>query len=135
METITVQIGWSGNNFEAIIKDFFGVVVATHKTLKGIKKEIQEAFYFHVEGLVEDGENLPRKIRAGKVAFKYVFMASAKLKILDGVVTRSALAKASNVNERQLGHYIQGKREARPETQKKIDAGIKKISKDLLQVV
>jgi predicted RNase H-like HicB family nuclease len=135
MEKINIKIGWSGKNFSAIIENFGGVILATSKTLNGVKKEIESAFDFHVEGMIEDGDNIPAFINKKEYEFNFELLTSALLKALDGTITRSALAKATNINERQLGHYIQGKREARKSTREKVINGIEKLRNDLLEVV
>ncbi len=40
MKKIKVKIGWSGKNYSGVIDDVQGIVVATHKTFEGIKKEM-----------------------------------------------------------------------------------------------
>ena len=135
MEKIKVKIGWSGDNYAALIENINGIVIATHKTFEGIKKEIKSALEFHIEGLLEDGDTVPDFVRDNNYELDFELQTSAILKRLDGIVTRSALSKATKINERQLGHYIQGKREAREGTRNKVLEGIKKISEDLLKVV
>ena len=133
MQKIKAKIDWSGNNYCAVIENVNVMVVATHKTFEGIKKETESALAFHIEGLKQDGE-LPEAMHSG---YELVFelQASAMLKRLDGTLTRSALAQATNIDERQLGHYIQGKREAKEATRVKLLEGIKKITDHLLSVV
>ena len=135
MEKIKAKIGWSGDNYSCIVEDVCGLVVTTVNTLEGIKKEIKAALEFHIEGLLEDEDDVPEFLVYGKYDIEFELQTSAILKQLDGIVTRAALSKATNINERQLGHYIQGKREARAATRRKVLEGIKKISADLLKVV
>lgn len=136
MKKINVQIGWSGKNFSALLKDDMnGMVIATHKTLEGVKKEIESAFDFHIEGLLEDGDKVPDFIQKNNFEFNFELLASALLKVLDGTLTRSTLARITNINQRQLGHYIQGKREARKQTRDRIIIGVKELGNELLNVV
>lgn len=135
MEKIKVKIGWGGENYSCVIENVNGIVVASHSTLEGTKKEIKSALEFHVEGSVDDGDDIPEFIINGEYELEFELQTSAILKQLDGVVTRSALSKATQINERQLGHYIQGKREAREETRMKVLDGIKRIREELLNVV
>jgi hypothetical protein len=53
----------------------------------------------------------------------------------DGILTRSALARVSGINERQLGHYASGIRRPWPEEGEQIIAGIHQISRELASVV
>ncbi len=135
MKKIKVKIGWSGKNYSGVIDDVQGIVVATHKTFEGIKKEMESALLFHILGLIDDCEDLPEYLKNRSYQLEYELQTSAILKQLDGIITRSALAKASKINERQLGHYIQGKKEARNSTRLKLIKGIQIIKEELLEVV
>ena len=52
MEKIQVKIGWSGNNYSCVADApvLNGIVVATGKTLEGLKKKVVESLTFHIEG-------------------------------------------------------------------------------------
>ena len=47
------------NNYSAYVPDLPGCI-ATGQTVKEIEKEIREAIEFHIEGLREDGLNIPQ---------------------------------------------------------------------------
>ena len=47
------------NNFSAYVPDLPGCV-STGKTIEETKKNIHDAIEFHIEGLKEDGENVPQ---------------------------------------------------------------------------
>ena len=51
------------------------------------------------------------------------------LHLADGLISRSAISKASGINEKQLSHYLTGHRRAQAAQNEKIAAGIIKISK------
>lgn len=135
MEKLVVKIGWSGDNFSALIENVDGMVIATGKTLENVKKKIKGALDFHIAQIIEDGGLLPENILKGNYELDYELQSSAILKVLDKTITRAALHRATGINERQLGHYIQGRREGDLETRKKIVEGIKKLSEDISQVV
>ncbi len=46
------------NNFSAYVPDLPGCI-STGKTLKGVRNNIKEAIEFHIEGLKEDGAEIP----------------------------------------------------------------------------
>ncbi len=50
-----------GNNFSAYVPDLPGCV-STGKTVKETKTNIQEAIQFHIQGLLEDGELIPKPV-------------------------------------------------------------------------
>jgi predicted RNase H-like HicB family nuclease len=137
MERIKVSIGWSGNNYcaEAHGEELNGIIVSTHKTLEGVKKEFQSALQFHIEGCMQDEDKLSEWLTTGNYEIEYVTEVSALLHSLDGILTRSAIARVSGINERQIGHYASGHRVPRPMQRTKIVNGIHKISKELAMVM
>jgi hypothetical protein len=137
MEKIKVIISWSGDNYcaDAVSDNINGVVLASSSTFEGVKKEFESALKFHVEGCLADGDVLPKWLQAGDYELEYVMEVSALLHRLDGILTRSALARVSGINERQLGHYASGVRHPRPEKREQIIAGIHQISRELASVV
>jgi len=137
MEKIEVSISWSGNNYcaEAHSKELNGIVLSTHKTLEGVKNELQSALQFHIEGCLQDGDKLPQWISTGNYEIGYTMEVSALLHSLDGILTRSAIARVSGINERQIGHYASGHRTPKQPQRKKIINGIHKISQELAMVM
>jgi predicted RNase H-like HicB family nuclease len=132
MQTITVNIDWE-NNYGAYSEEVSGCV-ATNKTLEGVKQAYTEALEFHLEGLREDGNEIPAAMQ-GKYRLDYVLNVRALLHYFEGVLTRSALSRVTGINERQLGHYITGHRKPRPEQRKKIVEGLHRIGKEINSVV
>lgn len=49
----------AGNNYSAYVPDLPGCV-ATGNTLEEAEREIREAIEFHIEGLLEDGLDIPQ---------------------------------------------------------------------------
>jgi hypothetical protein len=137
MEKIQVKIGWSGKNYSCAADDSVlnGIVVVTNKTLEGLKKDIQESLQFHIEGCATDGDKLPEWLLNGEYELNYILETSALIHSLDGILTRSALSRATGINERQIGHYASGHRNPRPNQRERIIKGIHSISKELASVV
>ena len=129
MKKIKVQVEWSDKNFSAGSGEINGVVIATGKILEEVKINFKKAFQFHIEGALEDGDKLPKNIVRGKYEFNFELGASAMLRLADGLISRSAISKASGINEKQLSHYLTGHRRAQAAQNEKIAAGIIKISK------
>ena len=123
MENLMAIIGWNGKNFEAVVHWNDDVIAATGPTLEAIKRETESALQFHFEEdpIVYD------------VAF--YLRSSAILKELDGTLTRSAIAKATGLNEKRLGHYIQGNREGSEETRSKILEAVEGIKLKLESIL
>jgi predicted RNase H-like HicB family nuclease len=137
MNTIKVLIGWSGKNYSASVAGDYvnGCVIVTDKTIAGVKKALQEALDFHIEGCIKDGDEIKTWLVSGDYKFEYSFSASALLHSLDGVVTRSAISRATGINEKLLGHYAMGHRTPRNEQRKRIIDGIHKIGENLVSVI
>lgn len=130
---IKVLITWTGNNFGAASEDVLGCV-ATADSLNEVRSAYESALRFHVEGMIEDGDIIPEELQ-GDLVFSFSLSAQAKLKYLNNFVTMTALSKATGINKRQLGHYIQGVKKPRLEQINKITIGIKSIQKQLSEIV
>lgn len=135
MDNIKVSISWSGDNYTEGTCEINGVVMATNKTLEGVKKAFKEALKFHIKNSFADGDILPKYIVAGNYELDFELKVSALLHKLDGIVTRAALERVTRIDQRQLGHYIQGRREPRPKTRGKIINGLHQLGKELMAVV
>ncbi|GAB6012972.1 type II toxin-antitoxin system HicB family antitoxin [Viscerimonas tarda] len=137
MGKVNVSISWTENNYCAFAQgtEINGCVIVTGKTFEGIKKDFLEALQFHIEGLIKEGDSIPEWVKLGNCELIFTYEVSALLHRLDGVLTRSALSRATGINERQIGHYASGHRKPRPAQREKIINGIHSISKDLASVV
>ena len=62
VEKISVLVDWRGKNYSGYITDerinALGIVVAA-KTMEELEVKLRDAVQFHVEGCVEDGDELP----------------------------------------------------------------------------
>ncbi len=132
MEILNVNITWL-ENYGAYNKVVPGCV-ATHQTLDGVKEAYASALEFHLEGMREDGDEIPIELQ-GNYQLKYILDTQALLKNLDGKVTRAAIARVTGINERQLGHYITGRVRPRSVNREKVVAGVHRLGKELLEVV
>jgi len=108
MYKLEVTVDFTDKNFCAGTGEVGGVVMATHKTLEGLKKEFAEALQFHIKGCIADG--------SGNYEIEYSLSVQALLHHFDGVLTRETLSKVTGINAKQLGHYMSGHR--RPKADK-----------------
>lgn len=132
MEKIKVQITWL-DNFGAYSEAVPGCV-ATNDTFEGVKESYSEALEFHLEGMKEDGDEIPECLQ-GEYELEFEADTQAILKLLDGKVTRAALARVTGINERQLGQYITGRVTPRPSNREKVLEGVHRLGEELLSVV
>ena len=138
MEKIKVLVEWSNKNYAATTDDYDrlnGIVIATGTTFEKLQKEFESALKFHIEGCLADGDSCPEWLLSGNYKIDYELATSALLHSLDGIITRSAIARVSGINERQIGHYALGIRNPRPEKRKQIIDGIHQIGRELASVV
>jgi predicted RNase H-like HicB family nuclease len=138
MEKIKVSVGWGDKNYSATTNDYDrlnGIIIATGNTFEKLQKEFESALKFHIEGCAADGDSLSEWLLSGDYEIEYELTISALLHRLDGILTRSAIARISGINERQLGHYASGLRNPRAEKRKQIINGIHQISRELASVV
>ena len=127
MGNIKVQVSWS-DNYGACSNEVLGCV-ATHKTLEGVKKAYSDSLRWHLEAMVADGDEIPVALE-GDYKLEFELNTQALLHFFEGVLTRSALARVTGINERQLGHYATGHRNPRLAQRKKIIDGIHKIGNE-----
>ena len=132
MEKIKVQISWL-DNYGAGSNEVAGCV-ATHKTLEGVKKAYTESLVWHLEAMKADGDEIPETLQ-GDYELEFELNIRALLHYFDGILTRSALARVTGINERQLGHYTTGHRIPRPAQRIKIIEGIHRIGTEFNSVV
>lgn len=137
MKKLKVIIGWEAGNYSALCndKDINGIVVDTHKDLEALKKSFSEGLAFHIEECLKDGDILPEYLTKGEYELEYELQVSAILHKYDGILTRAALSRVTGINERQLGHYMTGRRNPRPQQRELIISGIRSIGKELSSVV
>ena len=137
MKKLKVIVGWEEGNYSALCndKDINGIVVDTHKNLEALKNSFSEVMKFHIEGCQEDGDILPEYLTKGEYELYFEMQVSAILPQCDGILTRAALSRVTGINERQLGHYMTGRRTPRPQQRERIISGIRCIGKELSSVV
>ena len=136
MDKIDVKIGWSGENFSCTADHaaLNGIVVATSETVESLKKQFQESLQFHIEGCINDRNQLPEWLTNGQYELNYTLEISALLQNFDGILRRSAIARVAGINEEQIEYYASGYRMPRPQQKKKIINAFHSIGKELVSV-
>lgn len=72
MEKIIVDVAWCDRNYGGSLgSNVPGAVVLTAPTLEALQKEAKESLEFHIEGLVENGEDVPEWLKNGDYEFEY----------------------------------------------------------------
>ena len=136
MEKIIVTVSWCDKNFGASLGDNVpGAVVLTAKTFEELQREVPETLRFHVEGMVEDGDDVPQWLIDGNYEFEYDFIDTATLlHVYSPDLSLAAISRASGINQTQLSHYANGLKTPRPAQRQRIVDGIHAIGRRLMAV-
>ena len=136
MEKIIVNVSWCNKNFGASLGDNVpGAVVLTAKTFEELQREIPDTLRFHVEGMVEDGDEVPQWLIDGDYEFEYNFLDTATLfHVYCKDLSLAAISRASGINQTQLSHYANGLKTPRPAQRQRIVDGIHAIGRRLMAV-
>lgn len=132
MPRIRILIDYT-DNYAACPADDRIACVSTGRTLDEVKKNIAEALQFHIEGMREDGDAVPEEFN-DEWEFEWELSARAMLHYTEGLVPKSALSKATGINQQQLTHYASGYRTPRPLMRQKIVDGLHSIAAQLFSI-
>lgn len=132
MSRIRILIDYT-DNYAACPADDRIACVSTGRTLDEVKKNIAEALQFHIEGMREDGDAVPEEFN-DEWEFEWELSARAMLHYTEGLVPKSALSKATGINQQQLTHYASGYRTPRPLMRQKIVDGLHRIAAQLFSI-
>jgi len=137
MEKIIVNVAWCDRNFGASLSDNVpGAVVLTADTYEKLLREVPETLRYHVEGMIEDGDDVPEWLAKGEYELEYKLVdVATMLRAFEPFVSLAAISRASGINQHQLSHYATRIKKPRPQQRERIVSGIHKIGKELLSVV
>lgn len=111
-----------------------GSVVVTNKNLEKLKEDFEESLKLHIEGCVEDGDNLPDYLVNGNYELEYVLDTAALLRDAETYTTMAAISRASGINQKLLSHYANGRKKPRPQQRDKIIDGLHTIGSQILHM-
>lgn len=132
---IRAHISWVGKNYSCTFATpELGAVIVTNKTLKGVKKDFEEALQFHIESCTEDGDILPEWIVNGNYKIEYVLNTAALLKVAETYTTLTAISRATGINVKQLSHYATGLKRPRKEQRTRIINGLHEIGRQMMSL-
>lgn len=126
MSKIKIIVDYT-DNYAACPADDRIACVSTGRTLDEVKENITEGLRFHIDGMRADGEPIPTEFE-GEWEFEWELTARAMLHYTEGLVPKSAISKATGINQQQLTHYASGYRVPRPMMRQKILDGIHSIA-------
>lgn len=133
MKKIIVTVGITDKNYSSHVDIGDGIAVATGKSFDEVKEQMKEAVEFHLEGMKEDGDEIPAEF-LGDYELVFHFDAESLLQHYKGIFTNSALERLTGINQRQLQHYAAGISKPRPAQAKKIQEALHNLGRELLVV-
>lgn len=137
MEKIRVDVQWCKNNFGAAMgENVPGAVVFTADTVEQLKKEAKETLKFHIEGMLEDGDEVPKWLIDGDYEFEWNYVDTATLlRAVEPYASIASISRASGINQHQLSHYANRLKTPRQQQRQRIIDGIHKIGRELIAIV
>ena len=73
MKKIIVDVAWCDRNYGGSLgSNVPGAVVFTAPTFEALQKEAKESLEFHIEGLVENGEDVPEWLKNGIMSLSII---------------------------------------------------------------
>lgn len=137
MEKVRVDVQWCDKNFGASFgENVPGAVVFTADSFEALQRVAKETLDFHVEGMLEDGDEVPQWLVDGDYEFEYNYLdVATMLRVCEAYASLAAISRATGINQNQLSHYATGLKRPRPAQRKRIVDGIHHIGEKLMAVV
>lgn len=132
MGKIIINVDYT-DNFAAAPANEEIACVSTGRTLEELQHNMEEALRWHIDCIKEDGEPVPEEF-CGEWELEWNLTVRAILHYTEGMVPKSAIAKATGINQQQLTHYASGYRVPRPAMREKIIDGIHSIGLQLTAI-
>ena len=128
MMEVKIIIEKSKDHFSAYAENIEGIYGAG-STIEEVKKSIEDAISIYKEY----NDNVPFVLKKN---YKLVFLFDTQslLEYYGNIFTRAALSRLTGINEKQLGHYIQGLHKPRKDKAQIIETALHKFGNELLSV-
>jgi predicted RNase H-like HicB family nuclease len=132
MKTIIVILEKSENNYSAYIPALDGCV-ATGVSLNETKQRIVEAVEFHLDGMKEEGLEIPESFQ-NDYHFSYKIDIESLFDWFSGVLTKSGVSKLTGMNPSLLSQYASGIKKPSSKQTKKIEQAIHSFGEELVNI-
>ena len=129
MDKVIVTVELSENNYSAFLEELPGCV-STGKTFEELKSNIKEAVEFHLDGMREDGDEIPEVLK-GEYQLAFRFDSQSLLQHYTGIFTNAALERMTGINQRQLQRYASGVSKPRRPQVEKIESALHELGREL----
>lgn len=131
-EKVKVIIEKSAHGVSAYIPVIPGCI-ATGGSFEEVKDAISEALVFHLEGMKEDGLEVPA-VFSRNYSLQYLFDLQTFLTFYNKIFTKRALSRITGINESLLSQYAAGLKHPREKQAKKIELGLHRLAHELLHI-
>lgn len=132
MKKVQVIIEKSTTGYAAFIPLLHGCI-ATGESIDEVKKNLDDALSFHLEGMLEDLVEIPEEL-SGNYMLQYSLDIETFLAHYNHIFTKRALSRITGINESLLSQYANGLKHPRKVQSKKIEKGLHKLANELLQI-
>ena len=129
MKILKIVIEKSSDSFGAYAQDVNGIYGAGD-TLAEVKQSINDA----IDNIKTFDEKDIPEILKEDIELIFVFETQSFLEYYDSIFTRAALSRLTGINEKQLGHYMQGLHKPRKDKAEKIEKALHNLGEELLSV-
>jgi predicted RNase H-like HicB family nuclease len=130
MDKLTVIVEFAKSNYAAYVAEIIGCV-ATGKTFEELRNNIEEAIKFHIEGMKEDGEEIPF---TSPYELSFCFDSKSLFRHYSGIFTNAAMQRLTGINQRQIQRYSSGASRPKEKQSIKITEALHNLGKELLAV-
>lgn len=132
MKRIKAIIEFADNNYSAYLENVDGFM-GIGDSIEDVKKSLSENIEFTLEGMREDGIEIPKCFRE-EYEIEYTFDITTFLQLYGRIISKAGLEKITGINQKQLWHYANGMKKPRKETVQKVSDSVHKFAEDLLKV-
>lgn len=129
---LTVILERSDNNYSAYLPDLDGCV-ATGATVQETRRNLLEAVEFHLEGMKDEGLEIPEALTS-EYEFEFKVDIQSLFEWFSGILTKAGLAKLTGMNQSLISQYANGIKKPSEKQTNKIQNAIHGFGEDLLQV-
>lgn len=130
MKIIKIVIEKSSDHYSAYAENLDGVFGAGD-SIEEVKSSIQDG----IESILTyfKPDQIPAELK-GEYELTYSYDVQSFLEYYDRILSRAALSRLTGINEKQLGHYIQGVHKPRKANVRKIQDALHQLGNELISV-
>jgi len=130
MKKIRVILEKADNNYSAFIPELEGCVT-TGATIQDTKQKLIEAVAFHIEGMKNEGLEIPEPFK-GEYEFEYKVDVQSLFEWFSGILTKSGVSKLTGMNQSLISQYANGIKKPSEKQTAKIQHAIHDFGEELL---